>query len=85
MSGHTRFRDLERKGLTMKVYVVLIDDTHCDTDVELFSDPDLAVKFAKELAVQSTLDMLEKYPNCGNVKFFESYPGYGYTRHEDHN
>lgn len=34
----------------MEVYVVIIKDRHSDTEVQVFSDPDIAVNKARELA-----------------------------------
>lgn len=37
----------------MKIYVAIIDDTHADTDVQLFTTPEAAVEFAKKEAIEA--------------------------------
>lgn len=36
--------------MATKVYILLIDDRHCDTEVRVYADKDTAIATAKELA-----------------------------------
>lgn len=36
----------------MKVHVVIVDDTHADTEAYVFSDPEEAIAYAKDTARQ---------------------------------
>ena len=55
----------------MKIYIVVIDDRHCDTDVKPFSDKEKAIEYAKE-QVQSNArqpeDIDEPELNASMVK-----------------